>query len=125
MDSIGVGVTTMFKAANSRGMSYHVFIVYAYGLAALLLLPAPFFTHKSRALPHLSLPIAAKLGLLGLVGYVQFKKLRVFQDVRPCIYHWRRPHQGMPVIGYVSDPTPPNVWAVALASREGSQFLEL
>ncbi|KAK3407775.1 hypothetical protein EUGRSUZ_J00146 [Eucalyptus grandis] len=68
MESTGVGVTIIFKAANSRGMSSHVFIVYAYGLASLLLLPAPFFSHKSRALPPLSLAIAAKLGLLGLIG---------------------------------------------------------
>ncbi|KAF8009849.1 hypothetical protein BT93_J0741 [Corymbia citriodora subsp. variegata] len=68
MDGIGVGVTTMFKAANSRGMSYYVFIIYAYALAALLLLPAPFFSLKSKALPPFSLAIAAKLGLLGLVG---------------------------------------------------------
>ncbi|KAK3407769.1 hypothetical protein EUGRSUZ_J00140 [Eucalyptus grandis] len=67
-DSILVGVTTMFKAATSRGMSVHVFLFYAYALAALLLLPAPFFSLKSRARPPLSLAIAAKLGLLGLVG---------------------------------------------------------
>ncbi|KAF8009852.1 hypothetical protein BT93_J0743 [Corymbia citriodora subsp. variegata] len=68
VDSIKMGVTTMFKAANSRGMSSHVFLVYAYALSALLLLPAPFFSLKSRTLPPLSLAIAAKLGLLGLVG---------------------------------------------------------
>ncbi|XP_030465643.1 WAT1-related protein At3g28050-like [Syzygium oleosum] len=66
--SITVGMNTMFKAANSRGMSYHVFLVYSYAIAALLLLPAPFFSLKSRTLPPLSLAIAAKLGLLGLVG---------------------------------------------------------
>ncbi|KAF8009857.1 hypothetical protein BT93_J0747 [Corymbia citriodora subsp. variegata] len=68
MDSITVGMTTMFKAANSRGMSYHVFLVYTYALAALLLFPAPFFSLRSRTLPPLSLAIAAKLGLLGLLG---------------------------------------------------------
>ncbi|KAF8009859.1 hypothetical protein BT93_J0748 [Corymbia citriodora subsp. variegata] len=73
-DSIVVGVTTMFKAATLRGMSAHVFLFYAYALAALLLLPAPVFSLKyktlslSRALPPLSLAITAKLGLLGLVG---------------------------------------------------------
>ncbi|XP_010031124.2 WAT1-related protein At3g28050 isoform X4 [Eucalyptus grandis] len=68
MDSITVSMTTMFKAANSRGMSYSVFLVYTYAIAALLLLPAPFFSLKSRALPPLSLALAAKLGLLGLLG---------------------------------------------------------
>ncbi|KAF7847103.1 hypothetical protein BT93_L3360 [Corymbia citriodora subsp. variegata] len=68
MDSISVGMTTLFKAANSRGMSYHVFLVYAYAIASLLLLPAPFFSLKSRVLPPLSLAILAKIGLLGLIG---------------------------------------------------------
>ncbi|KAF8009866.1 hypothetical protein BT93_J0754 [Corymbia citriodora subsp. variegata] len=68
MDSISVGMTTLFKAANSRGMSYHVFLVYAYAVASLLLLPAPFFSLKSRVLPPLSLAILAKIGLLGLIG---------------------------------------------------------
>ncbi|KAL3717932.1 hypothetical protein ACJRO7_003117 [Eucalyptus globulus] len=68
VDSIAVGVATLFKAANSRGMSYHVFLVYAYAIAALLLLPAPFFSLRSRTLPPLSLAIATKVGLLGFVG---------------------------------------------------------
>ncbi|KAK3407778.1 hypothetical protein EUGRSUZ_J00148 [Eucalyptus grandis] len=70
VDSIKVGITTLFKAANSRGMSYHACLFNAYAIAALLLLllPAPFLSLKSRTLPPLSLAIAAKLGLLGLVG---------------------------------------------------------
>ncbi|XP_030465908.1 WAT1-related protein At3g28050-like [Syzygium oleosum] len=68
VDSIAVGATTLFKAANSRGMSSHVFLVYGYAIASLLLLPAPFFSLKSRVLPPLSLAIFAKIGLLGLVG---------------------------------------------------------
>ncbi|KAH7845770.1 hypothetical protein Vadar_005826 [Vaccinium darrowii] len=39
-----VGLHTLFKAATNHGMSYHVFIVYANGVAALLLLPSPFFS---------------------------------------------------------------------------------
>ncbi|KAF8009851.1 hypothetical protein BT93_J0742 [Corymbia citriodora subsp. variegata] len=68
VDSITVGVSTLFKAANSRGMSTHTFLFYAYAIAALLLLPAPFFSLKSRTLPPLSWAIAGKLGLLGLIG---------------------------------------------------------
>ncbi|XP_048139625.1 WAT1-related protein At3g28050-like isoform X2 [Rhodamnia argentea] len=67
-DSISVGVTTLFKSASSRGMSTHVFLVYSYAFASLLLLPARFFSLKSRELPPLSLAILAKIGLLGLVG---------------------------------------------------------
>ncbi|KAL3717931.1 hypothetical protein ACJRO7_003116 [Eucalyptus globulus] len=70
VDSIAVGVTTLFKAANSRGMRSHVVLVYAYTIASLLLLPAAFFSLKSRALPPLSVVILAKVGVLGL-GFSQ------------------------------------------------------
>ncbi|KAK3407772.1 hypothetical protein EUGRSUZ_J00144, partial [Eucalyptus grandis] len=75
VDSIAVGVTTLFKAANSRGMRSHVVLVYAYTIASLLLLPAAFFSLKSRALPPLSVVILAKVGVLGLVGYAHFNIL--------------------------------------------------
>ncbi|KAI3419518.1 uncharacterized protein J3R85_013215 [Psidium guajava] len=68
VDSITVGVTTLFKSANSRGMSTYVFLVYSYAIASLLLLPAPFFSLKSRELPPLGLVMVAKIGLLGLLG---------------------------------------------------------
>ena len=42
-----VGMTTLFKAASSEGMSSYVFLVYSYGIGALLLLPSPFITHRS------------------------------------------------------------------------------
>ncbi|CAN1272775.1 WAT1-related protein At3g28050 [Linum perenne] len=47
MECINVGLNTLFKAATMEGMSYHVFVVYAYAIAALVLLPAPFFSHRS------------------------------------------------------------------------------
>ncbi|CAN1725886.1 WAT1-related protein At3g28050 [Linum perenne] len=46
MECINVGLNTLFKAATMEGMSYHVFVVYAYAIAALVLLPAPFFSHR-------------------------------------------------------------------------------
>lgn len=54
MECINVGLNTLFKAATQRGMNYHVFIVYIYAIAALVLLPSPFFSHRS---PPLSLPL--------------------------------------------------------------------
>lgn len=45
-----VGMNTLFKAASSKGMSSYVFIVYSYGIGALLLLPSPFLTHRSLSL---------------------------------------------------------------------------
>ncbi|KAK8652432.1 hypothetical protein V6N13_126465 [Hibiscus sabdariffa] len=68
MECINVGLNTLFKAATLHGMSYHVFVVYAYAIAALVLLPAPFFSHRTRALPPLTFPILLKIGLLGLIG---------------------------------------------------------
>lgn len=47
MECVNVGLNTLFKAATLRGMSYHVFVVYSYALAALLLLPSSvFFIHR-------------------------------------------------------------------------------
>ncbi|OIW07270.1 hypothetical protein TanjilG_08385 [Lupinus angustifolius] len=68
METINVALNTLFKVATLRGMSYHVFIVYSYSVAAILLLPAPFISQRSRVLPPLSYPILCKIGLLGLIG---------------------------------------------------------
>lgn len=46
MECANVGLNTLFKAATLQGMSFHVFIVYSYGLAALLLLPSIFFSSR-------------------------------------------------------------------------------
>jgi hypothetical protein len=46
MECVNVGLNTLFKAATSAGMSYHVFVPYAYAVAALVLLPAPFVSHR-------------------------------------------------------------------------------
>ncbi|XP_020239521.1 WAT1-related protein At3g28050 [Cajanus cajan] len=68
MECLNVALNTLFKAATLRGMSYHVFVVYAYAVAAIVLLPAPFISKRSRVLPPLSFPILRKIGLLGLIG---------------------------------------------------------
>lgn len=68
MECVNVGLNTLFKAATSAGMSYHVFVPYAYAVAALVLLPAPFVSHRSRVLPPLSFSILSKIALLGLIG---------------------------------------------------------
>ncbi|KAL0889764.1 hypothetical protein Bca101_013747 [Brassica carinata] len=65
-----VGMNTLFKAASSKGMSSYVFLVYSYGIGALLLLPSPFLTHRSRSLPPLRFSVLCKMGLLGLLGCV-------------------------------------------------------
>jgi len=50
MECANVGLNTLFKAATLKGMSFHVFIVYSYGLAALLLLPSLFCSFRSLSL---------------------------------------------------------------------------
>lgn len=68
MECINVGLNTLYKAATNKGMSNHVFVVYSYGVAAILLLPSPFFTTRSRILPPLNRSILAKIFLLGVIG---------------------------------------------------------
>ncbi|CAK7328209.1 unnamed protein product [Dovyalis caffra] len=68
MECVNVGLNTLFKAATLAGMSYHVFVPYTYAVAALVLLPAPFLSHRSRVLPPLSFSILCKIGLLGVTG---------------------------------------------------------
>ncbi|MBA0559820.1 hypothetical protein Golob_016764 [Gossypium lobatum] len=68
MECVIVGINTLFKAATLKGISIHVFLVYDYAVAALLLLPTPFFSYRSRVLPPLSLRILCKIGLLGFIG---------------------------------------------------------
>ncbi|KAK8711060.1 hypothetical protein V6N13_146362 [Hibiscus sabdariffa] len=46
MECVTAGLNTLFKAATLEGMSYHVFLVYDYAVATLLLLPAPFFSYR-------------------------------------------------------------------------------
>uniref|UniRef100_A0A2P2JZ33 WAT1-related protein n=2 Tax=Rhizophora mucronata TaxID=61149 RepID=A0A2P2JZ33_RHIMU len=68
MECVNVGLNTLFKAASMKGMSNHVFVVYAYAIAALVLLPFPFISRRSSVLPPLSFSILCKIGLLGLIG---------------------------------------------------------
>ncbi|KAK8587775.1 hypothetical protein V6N12_022252 [Hibiscus sabdariffa] len=77
MECVIVGLNTLFKAATLEGMSYHVFLVYDYAVATLLLLPAPFFSYRSSSTSQFSLfPILAstmetKLGFLSFLNFVQ------------------------------------------------------
>ncbi|KAF7802859.1 WAT1-related protein [Senna tora] len=70
MECINVGLNTLFKAATMKGMSHHVFVVYAYSVAAICLLPAQFISKRSRVvpLPPLDFSIICRIGLLGLIG---------------------------------------------------------
>ncbi|XP_039011700.1 WAT1-related protein At3g28050-like isoform X3 [Hibiscus syriacus] len=72
MEFVIAGLHKLFKAATLTGMSYHVFMVYDYAFAALLLLLlAPFFSYRSRVFPPLRFPILLKIGLLAVIGFVK------------------------------------------------------
>ncbi|CAH9090721.1 unnamed protein product, partial [Cuscuta europaea] len=68
MECINVGLNTLFKAATNQGMSNYVFIVYAYAVAAICLLPSPFFSTRSKVLPPLNCSITFKILMLGIIG---------------------------------------------------------
>ncbi|KZV57709.1 hypothetical protein F511_03169 [Dorcoceras hygrometricum] len=69
IECTNVGLNTLYKLATRSGMSRHVFVVYAYAIAALVLLPSPFLSRRSRALPPLNRSILLKIILLGIIGY--------------------------------------------------------
>ncbi|XP_019053105.1 PREDICTED: WAT1-related protein At5g40240-like [Nelumbo nucifera] len=66
LECLDVGMTTLSKAALSKGMSHFVFVVYSNALATLILLSSYIFLRKKR-LP-LTLPLLCKFFLLALVG---------------------------------------------------------
>ncbi|XP_057759209.1 WAT1-related protein At3g28050-like [Arachis stenosperma] len=63
-----MGLLTLFKAATNKGMSNHVFVAYAYAIATIVLIPAPFISKRSRVVPPLSFIILSKIVLLGIIG---------------------------------------------------------
>ncbi|XWS37380.1 hypothetical protein CRYUN_Cryun19dG0038000 [Craigia yunnanensis] len=67
VECLDVGLTTLSKAAMSKGMSHFVFVVYSNALASIILLPAAFiFTRKKR--PPITLPLLFKFFLLSIAG---------------------------------------------------------
>ncbi|KAF7806110.1 WAT1-related protein [Senna tora] len=67
VECMDVGLTTLGKAAISKGMNYHIFIVYSNALASLILLPSLFFLNRAHS-PPLSFSILCKFFLLSLIG---------------------------------------------------------
>ncbi|GFQ04375.1 wat1-related protein at5g40240 [Phtheirospermum japonicum] len=65
-----VGSNTVYKAAVSKGLSYHIFMLYTYAIAALALLPLSYFFHRKTKLPPLTIGIVLKFFSLGVLGFV-------------------------------------------------------
>ncbi|KAF7806111.1 WAT1-related protein [Senna tora] len=69
VEFLDVGLTTLSKAAISKGMNQYVFIVYSNALGALILLTTSFIFNRSHShRPSLSLSILCKFFLLSLFG---------------------------------------------------------
>ncbi|GMH01300.1 hypothetical protein Nepgr_003139 [Nepenthes gracilis] len=67
VECLDVGLTTLSKAAMSKGMSHFVFVVYSNALATLILFPFSFIFNSTQS-PPLTLSLLCKFFLLGLIG---------------------------------------------------------
>ncbi|CAJ1931502.1 unnamed protein product [Sphenostylis stenocarpa] len=63
-----VGLNTLIKAANTKGMSNFVFIVYSNTLALFFLVPSTFFYHRERAPPPISCSILCRMFLISCLS---------------------------------------------------------
>ncbi|KAJ4848505.1 hypothetical protein Tsubulata_047760, partial [Turnera subulata] len=66
-----VGLSTIYKAASLKGLSYYVFVFYSYAIGTLtLLVPVLFILRSNRApvLPSSKFPLFSRICLLGLLG---------------------------------------------------------
>ncbi|KAM7267275.1 hypothetical protein ACFE04_009441 [Oxalis oulophora] len=65
-----VGLSTLFKAATLKGMSFIVFVVYSYSFQVVILFPCLFvFRSCRRAVPpSAKVPLVYRICLLGLIG---------------------------------------------------------
>ncbi|KAF9667836.1 hypothetical protein SADUNF_Sadunf15G0064700 [Salix dunnii] len=66
VECLDVGLTTLSKAAMSKGMSRFVFVAYSNALATLILLPSLIFHRAKR--PPVTFSLLCKFFLLSLVG---------------------------------------------------------
>ncbi|KAL3526441.1 hypothetical protein ACH5RR_011097 [Cinchona calisaya] len=64
-----VGLNTLYKAATVKGLDYHVFILYSYGISALVLLPLCYIFHRKTPLPPFTIGLLCKFFCLGFLGF--------------------------------------------------------
>ncbi|KAE8124177.1 hypothetical protein FH972_019084 [Carpinus fangiana] len=67
VECLDVGLTTLSKAAMSKGMSHYVFVVYSNALATLILIPSSFIIDRNKR-PPLTISVLCKFFLLSLAG---------------------------------------------------------
>ncbi|KAK4477398.1 hypothetical protein RD792_016619 [Penstemon davidsonii] len=64
-----VGVNILYKAAVTKGLSYHVFMVYSYAISALIMIPLAYFIHRKTVLPQITVVLLGKFFILGFLGF--------------------------------------------------------
>ncbi|PIN23558.1 hypothetical protein CDL12_03721 [Handroanthus impetiginosus] len=69
-ECLTVGLTTIYKAAVLKGLSYHIFMTYSYALSAILILPLAFIFHRKQTLPPFTFLVLGKFCLLGVLGFI-------------------------------------------------------
>ncbi|KAK4603754.1 hypothetical protein RGQ29_012313 [Quercus rubra] len=70
VECINVGLNILFKASNSKGLSYYVFITYTSAIATLVLLPLVFIFRGTTGLPTFKWPLINRIFLLGIIGFL-------------------------------------------------------
>ncbi|TXG53329.1 hypothetical protein EZV62_022498 [Acer yangbiense] len=83
---VDVGLTTLSKAAMSKGMSHFVFVVYSNALASLILLPFSFFINRKKR-PTLTFSILCGVckfqGIKFALSVCEFCRITVMQN---CVF---------------------------------------
>uniref|UniRef100_A0A2P2K9W3 WAT1-related protein n=1 Tax=Rhizophora mucronata TaxID=61149 RepID=A0A2P2K9W3_RHIMU len=67
LEILDVGLTTISKAAMSRGMSHFIFVLYSNALATLILFPSSFIFLRNKR-PPITFPLLCKFFILSLLG---------------------------------------------------------
>ncbi|KAF8399296.1 hypothetical protein HHK36_015161 [Tetracentron sinense] len=67
VECLDVGMTTLSKAAMSRGMSHFLFVFYSNAFATVILLPPSFILHRKDR-PPLTFSLISRFFLLALIG---------------------------------------------------------
>ncbi|PIN06346.1 hypothetical protein CDL12_21095 [Handroanthus impetiginosus] len=64
-----VGSNTLYKAAATKGLSYHVFMVYSYAVSSIILLPLAYLFHRKTPLPPFTVVLLGKFFIIGSLGF--------------------------------------------------------
>ncbi|XP_051140962.1 WAT1-related protein At5g40240-like [Andrographis paniculata] len=69
VECTNVGVTTIYKAAVTKGLNYHVYMAYSYAIAAAVLLPLACLNCRNTPLPRFTVVLFGKFFAIGFLGF--------------------------------------------------------